>query len=497
MLKRVRLTETLLGGQLEDLDYNINTFLTEYEINNSFSQNNAQFQMTFKDDPSYSGNHEQEPNNDSHIHHEHRHRTGGHKRSTSKKRPYSSTTTRVSETPICSMLTEFILSFSALGISNIRNSYTEPSTTGQCSLACCHFVANWALQNSTPVNNSENEDVPPTTPDATTTTTTDNDNETNSSIHVYTSQTQEHPQPEPDPTLLKTTESGPHKHKCDEEQEVEEATERTRSTTPKKKKIQKKETLEHVDHRPLLERVPVELWLHIMSFIPSSHLATTLSLVSKMMLSFCRSLPRWKSICEQHNFGEPKRRYKTYMALVCSESYFLCDRCDSRTMGPEPRRRYYCSSSEIPVWVWIKTGGDHDVEAFTERLCRSCRCRSYMNFVDHDEILDAIDPNERVSSSLVLGELRLQQSDLEGLDFHPFRITQSDYGRRDRVVRVLHKMYSLRELTEVAMAVHGGWAGIKAAKTRRSSMLLAMYKERKKPIKRVLKYDRNPTDVSQ
>ncbi|KAF9186862.1 hypothetical protein BGZ51_001718 [Haplosporangium sp. Z 767] len=93
---------------------------------------------------------------------------------------------------------------------------------------------------------------------------------------------------------------------------------------------------------------PLEIWHQILSYLPISQVAR-ISMVSKTWLDGCRTLPLWKHICNQNHYGEPKIKYKSYMAMVCARSYFVCEWCYSHTEGKRPKR-----SSNIPLVIEIK-----------------------------------------------------------------------------------------------------------------------------------------------
>ncbi|KAG0248975.1 hypothetical protein BG011_009690 [Mortierella polycephala] len=93
---------------------------------------------------------------------------------------------------------------------------------------------------------------------------------------------------------------------------------------------------------------PLEIWHQILSCLPISQVAT-ISMVSKTWLDGCRTLSLWKHICIQNRYGQPKIKYKSYMAMVCARSYFVCEWCFSHTEGKRPKR-----SSNIPLVIEIK-----------------------------------------------------------------------------------------------------------------------------------------------
>jgi len=88
----------------------------------------------------------------------------------------------------------------------------------------------------------------------------------------------------------------------------------------------------------------------VLSLLPLSQVATS-SLVSKTWLDGARAWPVWKQICEASDLGKPKRKYKTYMSLVCAQSYFICDKCHSYSNG---FKDFNASEIPLPVDVIVK-----------------------------------------------------------------------------------------------------------------------------------------------
>ncbi|KAF9958521.1 hypothetical protein BGZ72_000272 [Mortierella alpina] len=98
------------------------------------------------------------------------------------------------------------------------------------------------------------------------------------------------------------------------------------------------------------EMLPTEVWHQVLSLLPLSQAATS-SLVSKTWLDGARAWPVWKQICETLVLGKPKRKYKTYMSVVCAHSYFICDKCHSFSNGA---KSYIASEIPLPVDVIVK-----------------------------------------------------------------------------------------------------------------------------------------------
>ncbi|KAG0247793.1 hypothetical protein BG011_000919 [Mortierella polycephala] len=100
--------------------------------------------------------------------------------------------------------------------------------------------------------------------------------------------------------------------------------------------------------------LPIEIWYQILSLLRLSQVAT-ISNVSKIWLDGSRSYPVWKTICELNRLGVPKRKYQSYLALACSRSSFICEKCLSITMGSMTERQ-----SNIPLPVMIIDDEEED-----------------------------------------------------------------------------------------------------------------------------------------
>ncbi|KAF9937060.1 hypothetical protein BGZ67_001671 [Mortierella alpina] len=112
--------------------------------------------------------------------------------------------------------------------------------------------------------------------------------------------------------------------------------------------------------------LPTEIWHKVISHLPLSQVANT-SWVSKTWLDGARAWRMWQQICEKCKLGTPKLKYKTFMAIVCANSFFICDKCYSLSTGSGS----YVRRSEIPLKVKVvvkegrprqetKTGNDDD-----------------------------------------------------------------------------------------------------------------------------------------
>ncbi|KAF9936565.1 hypothetical protein BGZ70_006782, partial [Mortierella alpina] len=98
------------------------------------------------------------------------------------------------------------------------------------------------------------------------------------------------------------------------------------------------------------ERLPTELWHQVLAQLPLSQAATT-SLVSKTWLAGALAWPKWRHLCEDLKLGKPKRKFRTYMSIVCLHSYYICDLCFSYSTG---FRKSYGSQLPLPVDIVVK-----------------------------------------------------------------------------------------------------------------------------------------------
>lgn len=251
-------------------------------------------------------------------------------------------------------------------------------------------------------------------------------------------------------------------------EKVEPKPKRT-TTTKKKQKVETTTTTDptysssttaKVDHRTLWEHVPVEIWHQVLSFLPTSH-AARVSKVSKTLSEICLSWPRWKTICEKNKLGEPKRKFKSYLALVYSESYYICDRCDSRSTGIGR----HSFASDLPLEIEHKRDRGH-----TWRLCHACRSRYYRRFKER-KVLNMIDPKSEVDASWLIEELAFGKDDLE-------EAVPSHYERDLDNRRI--PIYNELEATKVALELHAGWVGVEAAKENLARDVKLSYQVRKR-----------------
>ncbi|KAF9922221.1 hypothetical protein FBU30_007692 [Linnemannia zychae] len=214
--------------------------------------------------------------------------------------------------------------------------------------------------------------------------------------------------------------------------------------------------------------LPTEIWHEVLSYLSLSQI-TKISVVSKSWLAGIRSLQIWRDICEKSNLGKPKIKFPTHMGLVCSQSYWICEKCFDLRSG---------RGSDIPLYVEIAELGDEP-----RMLCRNCR-RAY--FTEHSEKL----------------RLRKDVTDWYGqtIPARQLRITKSDacdrYGlREDDLISIEHdvrrnpyyrngppmRLYLEQQIQKLALSIHGGWVGIKAVTQGTANMRRKAFKLRQHP----------------
>jgi len=149
------------------------------------------------------------------------------------------------------------------------------------------------------------------------------------------------------------------------------------------------------------------------------------------------------------------------MALVCAESYYICDICDGRSTGSGRG----ILPSELPLTV------DHRGDRYRPwQLCHRCRCRYYKQFKD-TEALEGIKLSEHHEASTLKVLLGLRKSDLDNL--HPECYERDLNGRRI-------PMYSFYKAKMLALDIHGGDIGVCAAVNKDAKEVQESYQLRKK-----------------
>ncbi|KAI1302172.1 hypothetical protein EDD11_005637, partial [Mortierella claussenii] len=189
---------------------------------------------------------------------------------------------------------------------------------------------------------------------------------------------------------------------------------------------------------------PTEVWHQILSHLPLSQVAKIAGM-SKAWLDGSRSFPLWRTICERHKLGQPKIKYRSHMALVCSRSFWICDQCHSYTTGRG-------NASEIPLPVHRQD--DYEV---IWNLCHHCRLVYYRRF--HEPLREIEDDYEwqanKITKTDACCTYHLSDDDLCGIYFEE---RCNPHYRSGYPMRLYNK-YAIQKR---ALRVHAGWVGIDA-----------------------------------
>ncbi|KAF8934887.1 hypothetical protein BGZ58_005364 [Dissophora ornata] len=190
---------------------------------------------------------------------------------------------------------------------------------------------------------------------------------------------------------------------------------------------------------------PTEVWHQILSFLPLSQVAR-ISMVSMAWLDGSRNYPVWKTICQTNKaLGEPKIKYRSYMALVCSRSCWICDQCYSYSTGKG-------RASNIPLPVANADDGES-----IWLMCHACRLEYYNRLPETLEIKDTYrQQKERITKTDACCTYHLSDADLLGLLYQQRR---NPHYRNAFPMR----LYYRHDVLERALNVHGGWVGVDAS----------------------------------
>ncbi|KAF9436068.1 hypothetical protein BGZ76_004886 [Entomortierella beljakovae] len=203
---------------------------------------------------------------------------------------------------------------------------------------------------------------------------------------------------------------------------------------------------------------PTEIWHKILDLLPLSQVAK-ISVLSKTWLYGSRAYPAWKNICDnEKKIGSPGFKYKNHMALVCSQCFWICDQCHSFSNG-----RPIASAIPLPV-------PKQDNDNIIWRLCRPCRINYYRKFPEESQCVDDSWGN-RVTKTRASSHFHLTDYDLDSLGYEE---------RRNPHYRSAYpmKLYELDEVEALALATHGGWIGVTAARNGAARILSMRFKER-------------------
>lgn len=214
--------------------------------------------------------------------------------------------------------------------------------------------------------------------------------------------------------------------------------------------------------------LPVELLQHIISWLPLPEIARA-SMVSKTWLGAVHCLSVWKIICLEAGLGEPKKKYKTYMALACAESFWICTRCYSYSNAKTHR-------ADLPLPV-----KDIEDSNRVHMLCLRCRQEYYYKHPAplkkgvYRKEFDWVPRAGSIAPNGIYINYGLEGSQLDGIEM----IGSSSQGL---------PLYDRSEVQKRAIHVHGGWVGVNAVATnprrKRASACAARAKAAKTCTKR-------------
>jgi len=170
------------------------------------------------------------------------------------------------------------------------------------------------------------------------------------------------------------------------------------------------------------------------------------------------------------------------MALVCSESCYMCDRCDLRSTGTGLFKR-----EEIPLK--IKNMGD---QGHVWQLCRDCRLDYYGVFPE-TELLNRVG-TYGVALSWIRDHLHLKPEDLRGVEFYYEQVDMEErydweseeeaYYRLERAADSAGTLkYPKNQVYWAALKKYGGTVGLGAVQRRVALEVLKAYRRRKYPAR--------------
>ncbi|KAF9083034.1 hypothetical protein BGX23_011840 [Mortierella sp. AD031] len=271
-----------------------------------------------------------------------------------------------------------------------------------------------------------------------------------------------------------TASSGHKKHKVDPGQDDnlqngDQAASTQEGPAPKKQRKGKKgaETTATAPPVPIVINktdpysvLPTELWQEVLPYLSLSQLSK-ISTVSKNWLEGTRSLQVWRDICEKGNLGQPKKKYRTHMALVCSQSYWICEQCLSHHAG---------KNADIPLPVEIE-----ELAGEKRMLCHPCRLKYFRKHPEeikrrsygNDKNGNPIYENNKITKTDACAMYYLTDEDLWSVDCET---RQNPHYRYAAPMR----LFLEEDVQARALEVHGGRIGASAvsgsyAKNRREA----------------------------
>ncbi|KAF9116773.1 hypothetical protein BGW39_002603 [Mortierella sp. 14UC] len=197
-----------------------------------------------------------------------------------------------------------------------------------------------------------------------------------------------------------------------------------------------------IDPQEPFSSLPVEILQQILSWLPLPEIAR-ISTVSKAWLDAVHYLSIWKTVCQEAKLGEPKRKYRTHMALACANSYWICTRCYSYTDAKTHR-------ADLPLPV-----KDVDDNERIYMLCLKCRREYYHK---HPQAFKkGVYRNEfawvpragSIAPNGIFLNYDLSESQLDELE----TVGTSGQGL---------PLYDRFEVQKLALRTHGGWVGVNA-----------------------------------
>ncbi|KAK3833045.1 MAG: hypothetical protein JOS17DRAFT_741363 [Linnemannia elongata] len=214
--------------------------------------------------------------------------------------------------------------------------------------------------------------------------------------------------------------------------------------------------------------LPVEILQHIISWLPLQEIARA-SMVSKAWLDAVHCMSVWKIICQEAGLGEPKKKYKTHMALACAQSFWICTRCYSFSNAKTHR-------ADLPLPVKDVEDNNH-----VHMLCLQCRREYYHNHPAplkkgvYRQEFAWIPRAGSIAPNGVYINYGLEGSQLDGIEM----VGSSSQGL---------PLYDRSEVQKRAIHIHGGWVGVNAQATnprrKRASACAARAKAAKSYTKR-------------
>ncbi|KAG0071334.1 hypothetical protein BGZ89_010961 [Linnemannia elongata] len=223
--------------------------------------------------------------------------------------------------------------------------------------------------------------------------------------------------------------------------------------------------------------LPTETWHRILSYLPLVKVAQT-SFVSKAWLDGSRTSQLWKTICDKGGLGKPKLKYKSYMALACANSFWICDGCLSVTKG-RPRTSYI----PLPVFFPISPVADtRHKELDVWMLCFECR-RKHYDDAPEDLHADTIGEEHIYYDGMIQMVAKTEAGKTYGL-------TEEDLKDLEYVVRPNPhywrgqpmRLYERDKVQQLALVTHAGWVGVDAVRDGAARRRLTLFNQRAKEV---------------